>query len=51
MPQVRWSDGALAEFDAIIDYILPFDEVAAVKIAERLRAAALSLADFRAVVA
>lgn len=46
MARVVWTDTALAEIDAIIDYVEIFDPAAAVRLAQRLMDAGNSLADF-----
>lgn len=44
--RIVWTDSAIAEFDAIVDYILLFDAAAAARIAERLWDCGASLAEF-----
>lgn len=46
MHKVTWTDTALVEAQAIVDYVLLFDELAGRKLAERLRTAAESLSEF-----
>ena len=46
MHRIEWTDDAVANLDAIVDYVAAFNPAAAGRLAERLIAVADSLAEF-----